>query len=161
MESPLRLLPLECTQANSHHEQNKIQTVTVNLTQCDCLYPCPFHITSLFHGAKPPNRFSPKSSIYSILFGSPNAVKSSFKTSLLISLIKINYIASHISFDKNWFLRFISEITSFSIWTLYAITPCETTQKNPPDQFYFSPKGTISFRLCILCHFRHGVKNKV
>jgi hypothetical protein len=50
MESPLRLLPLECTQAHSHHEQNKIQTVTVNLTQCDCLYPCPFHITSLFHG---------------------------------------------------------------------------------------------------------------
>jgi hypothetical protein len=49
MESPLRLLPLECTQAHSHHEQNKIQTVTVNLTQCDCLYPCPFHITSLFH----------------------------------------------------------------------------------------------------------------
>ena len=47
MESPLRLLPLECTQAHSHHEQNKIQTVTVNLTQCDCLYPCPFHITSL------------------------------------------------------------------------------------------------------------------
>jgi hypothetical protein len=32
------------TQAHSHHEQNKIQTVTVNLTQCDCLYPCPFHI---------------------------------------------------------------------------------------------------------------------
>jgi hypothetical protein len=50
MESPLRLLPLECTQAHSHHEQIKIQTVTVNLTQCDCLYPCPFHITSLFHG---------------------------------------------------------------------------------------------------------------
>jgi hypothetical protein len=52
MESPLRLSPLECTQAHSHHEQNKIQTVTVNLTQCDCLYhyPCPFHITSLFHG---------------------------------------------------------------------------------------------------------------
>jgi hypothetical protein len=49
MESPLRLLPLECTQAHSHHEQNKIQTVTVNLSQCDCLYPCPFHITSLFH----------------------------------------------------------------------------------------------------------------
>ncbi len=44
MESPLRFLPLECTQAHSHHEQNKIQTVTVNLTQCDCLYPCPFHI---------------------------------------------------------------------------------------------------------------------
>ncbi len=53
MESPLRLLPLECTQAHSHHEQNKIQTVTVNLTQCDCLYPCPFHITSLFHGGRP------------------------------------------------------------------------------------------------------------
>jgi hypothetical protein len=35
MESPLRLLPLECTQAHSHHEQNKIQTVTVNLIQCD------------------------------------------------------------------------------------------------------------------------------
>jgi hypothetical protein len=50
MESPLQLLPLECTQAHSHHEQNKIQTVTVNLTQCDCLYPCPFHNTSLFHG---------------------------------------------------------------------------------------------------------------
>ena len=54
MESPLRLLPLECTQAHSHHEQNKIQTVTVNLTQCDCLYPCPFHITSLFHAYPPP-----------------------------------------------------------------------------------------------------------
>jgi hypothetical protein len=54
MESPLRLLPLECTQAHSHHEQNKIQTVTVNLTHCDCLYPCPFHITSLFHGYYPP-----------------------------------------------------------------------------------------------------------
>jgi hypothetical protein len=66
MESPLRLLPLECTQAHSHHEQNKIQTVTVNLTQCDCLYPCPFHITSLFH-ALPPSpvvvtRFIPFSS---------------------------------------------------------------------------------------------------
>ncbi len=36
---------------HTHHEQNKIQTVTVNLTQCDCLYPCQFHITSLFHGA--------------------------------------------------------------------------------------------------------------
>jgi hypothetical protein len=44
MESPLRLTPLECTQAHSHHEQNKTQTVAVNLTQCDCLYPCPFHI---------------------------------------------------------------------------------------------------------------------
>ncbi len=41
-------VPLECTQAHSHHEQNKIQTVTVNLTQCDCLYPCPFHITSVY-----------------------------------------------------------------------------------------------------------------
>ncbi len=28
----------------SHCTQNKIQTVTVNLTQCDCLYPCLFHI---------------------------------------------------------------------------------------------------------------------
>ncbi len=44
-ELPLRLPPLKCTQAHSHHEQNKIQAVTVNLTQCDCLYPCPFHIT--------------------------------------------------------------------------------------------------------------------
>ncbi len=26
-------------------DQNKIQTVTVNLTQCDCLCPCLFHIT--------------------------------------------------------------------------------------------------------------------
>ncbi len=50
METPLRLLPLESTQAHSHHEQNKIQTDTFNLTQCDCLYPCPFHITSFFHG---------------------------------------------------------------------------------------------------------------
>ncbi len=33
MESPLRLLPLECPQAHSHHEQNKIQTVTVRETE--------------------------------------------------------------------------------------------------------------------------------
>ncbi len=44
-ELPLRLPPLKCNQALSHRTQNKIQTVTVYLTQCDCLYPCPFHIT--------------------------------------------------------------------------------------------------------------------
>jgi hypothetical protein len=27
-------------EATSHCERNKIQTVTVNLTQCDCLFPC-------------------------------------------------------------------------------------------------------------------------
>ncbi len=31
------------SKALSHCTQNKIRTVTVNLTQCDCMYPCPFH----------------------------------------------------------------------------------------------------------------------
>ncbi len=33
-------------------EQNTDSHNTINLAQCDCLYPCPFHITvtSLFHG---------------------------------------------------------------------------------------------------------------
>ncbi len=52
-ELPLRLPPLKCTQAHSHHEQNKIQTVTVSLTQCDCLYPCPFHITFFIPCSRP------------------------------------------------------------------------------------------------------------
>ncbi len=32
--------------------------------------------------------------------------------------LEINLIDSDISFDKNWFLHFKSEITSFWIWTL-------------------------------------------
>jgi hypothetical protein len=49
-ELPLRLPPLKCTQAHSHHEQNKIQTVTVNLTQCDRLFHVRSILPSLFHG---------------------------------------------------------------------------------------------------------------
>jgi len=35
------------------------------------------------------------------------------------SLSEINHIDTQISFDKNWFPRFKSEITSFWIWTLH------------------------------------------
>ena len=59
-ELTLRLPPMKCTQAHSHHEQNKIQTVTANLTQCDCLYPCPFHITFFNLCTKPRVREKPK-----------------------------------------------------------------------------------------------------
>ncbi len=42
--------------------------------------------------------------------------KTSFKTGFSL---EINHIDCHISFDKNWFKHFKSEITSFCIEPLY------------------------------------------